>query len=379
MTSIDEIYEQYSEIGDRLRALSNAGFSVIPCGQGVEINLPNTTSALRLGRKELDLLDYGELITDVPQLRYHQDCGISFRSYSEFFITIDHPYYVFLDLPSDWPGSVPLRFKIGYKSISAGPASPLIILLMEPHFFDSDFHFERFSSFASVRILGASRQSAASYLHKALYYMNSYYLKPAGLVASLRHVNPTFDDPLGLYSGTNEPEEAFKKIVRRRVRQRKDFLNVEPLLLYNHACQSSGTEAFLSFYRVLEFFFTRSILAAIDSLRHNPTASAQDIVNVAIARNEEQQLKNLLSSVLTASQKKKLSNYAYSQSLTDNVKFPALVKGMYTFRNSLVHAKEKELQKTTLPDPFLSMNLIQKWTYIIAVCAERAIKVMNSK
>lgn len=359
MTSIEQIYEQYPEI--------------------VEINLPDTTLSLRLGRKELDELAEGKLLTGVRQLRYHKDCGISFRSYSEFFITIDHPDYTFFDLPSDWPGSLPLRFKIGNKSISAGPASPIIVLLMEPHYLNSDFHFEGFSRFASVRIIGASHQSAESYLHKALYYMNSHYLKPIGLVASLQHVNPTFDDPLGLYPGTNAPEEVFKKIVRRRIRQRKDFLSTEPLLLYNHACKSSASEAFLSFYRGLEFFFTRSILAAIDSLRSNPAASAQDIVNVAIARNEEQQLKNLLSIVLTASQKKKLSDYAYSKSLIDNSEFPALVKGMYSFRNSLVHAKEKELQKTTLPDPFSSMNLIQKWTYIIAVCAERAIKVMNSK
>jgi DNA-directed RNA polymerase subunit L len=123
----------------------------------------------------------------------------------------------------------------------------------------------------------------------------------------------------------------------------------------------------------------RSILAAIDNLRTKPTASASDILDIAIVRNEEQQLQNLLRSVLTTSQKQKVCEYAYSQKLTDSPQMPALTKGMYAYRNSLVHAKEKELLKTTLPDPFMSMPIIQKWTYLVAVCAERAIRILNIK
>ncbi|MFH1674244.1 MAG: hypothetical protein ABIF87_12575 [Pseudomonadota bacterium] len=379
MKTFDDICEHYAELEDRLRAFSTIDFSVEPCGQGVEIDVPGAISRLRLGKKQLEALENGDLINDVRKLKYHQDTGISFETYSEFFITIEHPQYLFLDLTCEWPGSVPLRFKIGDISIVSGLASPLIVLLMEPHFMDSDIHHAGFNYFASVRLLGADHQIAASYLHKALYYMNSHYLKSVGLVVALRHLNPGFEDPLGLYSGIREPKEAFKKIVRRRVRKRNDFFSTEPLLLYNHACQSSGNESFLSFYRVLEFFFTRGILANIDALRNDPLASAQDILDIATAINEEQQLRSLVSRILTASQKKKLFEYAHWQSLIDKASLSAFVGGLYSFRNSLVHAKEAHLQKTTLPDPFSELSHTQNWTYIVAVCAERAIRILNSK
>lgn len=78
------------------------------------------------------------MIDDVRKLKYHRDCGISFDNYSEFFIAIEHPQYFFLDLPYDWPGTVPLRFRVGDVSIVVGDASPLIVLLMESHYRDSD-------------------------------------------------------------------------------------------------------------------------------------------------------------------------------------------------------------------------------------------------
>ena len=48
-------------------------------------------------------------------------------------------------------------------------------------------------------------------------------------------------------------DETFEKITRTRVRKRRDFVSREPLSLYNYGCAASGAEAFLSFYRVLEF------------------------------------------------------------------------------------------------------------------------------
>jgi len=377
MNSLQKILENYSELESQLRAFNDTEFKIKPRGLGIEIDVPGASSTLRLGKNQLEILEAGYLIDDVRKLKYHRDCGISFHNYSEFFITIEHPQYFFLDLPSDWPVTVPLRFRVGDVSIVVGEASPLIVLLMESHYRDSDVHPDGFSSFATVRLHGVDNKLAEASFHKALYYINSHYLKPVGLVVALRHVESDFDDPLGLFYGTSEPEEAFKKIIRRRIRQRDDFINTEPLILYNHACISSGNESFISYYRVLEFFFTRAILANIEILKNDPSASAQDILNSATARNEEQQLRNLITRILTPSQKNKIFEYAKAQSLIKEAKLHEFVSGLYTFRNSLVHAKEKQLQKTTLPDPFVTNSNIKKWTYIVAVCAERAIRQLN--
>ena len=377
MNSLQKILENYYEIESQLRSFNDTEFKIKSRGLGIEIDIPGTSSTLRLGKNQLESLEAGYLIDDVSKLKYHQDCGISFHNYSEFFITIEHPQYFFLDLPSDWPVTVPLRFKVGDVSIIVGEASPLIVLLMESHYLDSDVHPDGFSSFATVRLHGVDNKLAEASFHKALYYINSHYLKHVGLVAALRHAESDFDDPLGLFYGTLEPEEAFKKITRRRIRKRNDFINTEPLILYNHACISSGHESFISYYRVLEFFFTRAILANIEILKNDPSASAQDILKIATAINEEQQLRNLIKRILTPSQKKKIFEYARAQSLIKEAKLQEFVSGLYAFRNSLVHAKEKQLQKTTLPDPFVTNSNIKKWTYIVAVCAERAIRQLN--
>ena len=258
-----------------------------------------------------------------------------------------------------------------------GGASPLIVLLMESHYRDSDVHPDSFNSFATVRLYGVKQKHSEASFHKALYYINSHYFKPLGFVASLRHLETDFDDPLDIFYGATEPEEAFKKIIRKRIRTRDDFTSTEPLILYNHACISTGNESFISYYRVLEFFFMRAILAKIEILRNDPSAIAQDILDSASARNEEQQLRNLIANILTPSQKKKLFEYAKTKNLIKDAKLHDFVAGLYTFRNSLVHAKEKQLQKTTLPDPFMANSNTKKWVYIVAVCAERAIRRFN--
>ncbi|MHC4354739.1 MAG: hypothetical protein ACYS0H_18705 [Planctomycetota bacterium] len=374
MKNFQKTLEHYPELDDRLRAFADTEFKIEPRGFGIEIIVPHASSTLRLNKTQLQTIEAGYLVDNVRKLKYHRDCGISFDSYSEFFVTIEHPQYVFLDLPSDWPSSIPLKFRVGDVSVVVGDASPLIVLLMESHYCDSDVHPDGFSSLATIRLHGVEQEPSEKAFHKALYYVNSHYFKPVGLVASLRHLETDFDDPLGIFYGATEPEEAFKKIVRRRIRTRDDFTSTEPLILYNHACISSGNESFISYYRVLEFFFMRAILANIEILRNDPSANAQDILDNASARNEEQQLRNLIANTLTPSQKKKLFEYAKSQNLIKDANLHAFVTGLYTFRNSLVHAKEKQLQRTTLPDPFITNSNMKKWTYIVAACAERAIR-----
>lgn len=374
MKNFQKILEHYAEIDDQIRAFNGTEFIIKPRGLGIEIIVPGASSTLRLNKYQLEIIEAGHLIDDVRKLKYHRDCGISFDDYSEYFIIIEHPQYLFLDLPSDWPSSTPLKFKVGDVSVVVGDASPLIVLLMESHYRDSNVHPDGFNSFATVKLHGVEQKHSEASFHKALYYINSHYFKPVGLVASLRHLETDFDDPLGIFYGATEPEEAFKKIIRTRIRTRDDFTSTEPLILYNHACISTGNESFISYYRILEFFFMRAILAKIEILRNDPSVNAQDILDSASARNEEQQLRNLIVNILTPSQKKKLFEYAKSKNLVKDAKLHDFAAGLYAFRNSLVHAKEKQLQKTTLPDPFMTNSNIKRWTYIVAVCAERAIR-----
>ena len=144
MREFEKILENYAEIDNQLRAFNDTEFKINPRGLGIEITVPGASSKLRLNKNQLEIIEAGYLVDDIRKLKYHGDCGISFDSYSEYFITIEHPQYFFLDLPSEWPGSSSLKFRIGDVSVVVGDASPLIVLLMESHYRDSDVHPDGF-------------------------------------------------------------------------------------------------------------------------------------------------------------------------------------------------------------------------------------------
>ena len=129
MKNFQKILEHYAEIDNQLRAFNDTEFKIKPRGLGIEIIVPGASSTLQLNKNQLEIIEAGYLIDDVRKLKYHQDCGISFDNYSEYFIAIEHPQYFFLDLPSDWPSSTPLKFRVGDVSVGVGDASPLIVLL----------------------------------------------------------------------------------------------------------------------------------------------------------------------------------------------------------------------------------------------------------
>ena len=56
MKSFQQILENYTEIGDQLRAYNDTEFKIKPRGLGIEIDLPCTSSTLRLGKNQLEIL-----------------------------------------------------------------------------------------------------------------------------------------------------------------------------------------------------------------------------------------------------------------------------------------------------------------------------------
>ena len=144
MVNFEKILERYSEIDTLLSSFSGTEFKIKTRGLGVEIEVPGINNNLQLTKKQLVSLENGDLIDDIYRLKYHGDCGLSYETYSEFFINITHPQYLYYEIPYKCLGETPLKFKIGKASIIIGSASPLIVLLMEPHYRDYDAHPDGF-------------------------------------------------------------------------------------------------------------------------------------------------------------------------------------------------------------------------------------------
>ena len=237
--------EKFPEISSKVFRLEENGFQTMISRKGVSISLPEINKRFFLGNKHLEQLEKGDKISGLSGLTYYEHCGFSFEDYSEFFISIKHPDYYYLDLPSEWPASEPLKFCIDNIIFYVDTPSPLILLLTEPAYLDREFYPDGFSALASIMILRVRQTKCKGYLHKALYYLNSHYLKTIGMYSKLFHVNSDFDDPLGIYYGIKEPEDEFMKITRKRIRQRYDFKNCEPLILSNKAQELENEEKFL--------------------------------------------------------------------------------------------------------------------------------------
>lgn len=373
MTTDATISERFPFLSEHIESLRQQ-YRLSFRGDGVTVS--NQHLSIHFRDADLQSLENGRKAT-TPTLTYHIDCGISIGTYSEFFVQLGHPDYLYLDA-GEWPGDKPLQFLIGNILVIVGEASPLIALLMEPVFRDSDSYPEGFGELASIQLIGPNHDQARHTLSNALYYLNSHYLRPIGLFAKLHKVSVDFDDPLGLIFGENDFSKMFARVLRARTRKRTDYVTIEPLALYNYAAQASNIEQFLSFYRVLEFFTNRSAIASIDKMRRDQAVPSSDILKFTVAKNEESLLIQLVQNVLTSSQKKKLISYSYNNRLLTDTTPATLAKALYAFRNSVIHAKEVELAKTMVPDPFRESEPLEKWTYIVRFIAERSIRKLNT-
>jgi len=168
-------------------------------------------------------------------------------------------------------------------------------------------------------------------------------------------------------------------IERKRTRTRKDFISIEPIILFNHASTQDKENRFLGFYRILEFFFNRSLEHELRKLRLDSTISEKEIIQVIQKKDERYLLFTLLNNALTNAEKKRIISFLLSKSLIDKDKFEYFCNKLYDYRNSLVHAKEYQIDSIKLPDLFDERKDYQIWNYVIRALAKTCIARLNTK
>ena len=341
----------------------------------VNVNLIN--EPIKIHSSQLDKICSYEKPDKIPSFKYLDSYGIKFKNYFEICINISHHEYTFMDESNEWRAT-PLKFKIGNNQFEIGPISNLMVLLTEPIYSDNNIGFYDFDRFATIKLSLNDGLDYKEEFCKALYYLNSYYLKPIGFHATLMRLDSSDDDPLDiLYE--NEVEDVFKKASRKRNFKRKNFISIEPLNLYNEAMGKHGEQRFMLLYRILEFFISRAIKKKIVDMRYDTTISEEEILKAISLKNEEQQLSNLLKEVLTPSNKRRLSEFCNSNGLIDGSEFNKVCMSLYAYRNSLVHAKETEIERTSFPDPFEDKEHTNLWANIVDEIARKCIKKYNEE
>lgn len=365
---------EYPDLEEYLTLFSDTeDFELIFQPHGLMIRLKLVNIQLRLHNSDLKRLIDGKKVKG--GVTYHGSSGFTYKNYSEICIALDHPDYMFLDIPDQWR-TKPLKFNIGNTSYEISLASPLFVLLFEPIYRDSDFQYG-FQSYASVKIFCHNKNLVRANLQKALYYLNSSILKRIGFIASVHHLEIPYSDPLDLWS--NDIDDIFDTLKSHNLTNKIDLVSIEPLAFYNAAITSKGDDKFLHLYRIFKFFMNRSRLEKLKKVRNNPNYSEEDILKFIDNRNEESLLTNLINESLVGRNqvKQKILNLAVMNKLIQNYEIKNLVKSLYKFRNSIVHAKEKEINNTIIPDPFVKSTKRDLWIEIISNISIETIRKYN--
>lgn len=333
---------------------------IVVSSDSVTLKVPRSQATIHLTARLLtDLLDCRR--PTIEGLTYFDHCGFHYADYAEFLIHLEGL--------GGWPADRPLQFKIGTVLVTVGRSSHVLPALLEPYYREEHFFLQSdFDSYTSVGLNGVTMVQARAAIHQAIFYLNVTYLAPLRSGAQIWHL--ATDEDLKYLPR----EDQGQLVPRKRVRIRKPFKAVAPLLLFNDACMATDDGQFLGFYRVLEYFFLVGFEEEVSRLRADEKVSTADLIKTARERTEVDQLRALLLGCLTGPRRRALTRFATLHKLTATPGFDGLVAAMYDFRCSLVHAKAQELHRTRLPDPLVPDSRLSKWAYIARQAALSAIR-----
>lgn len=376
--SVKKLKENYGEIEQYLDLFDNNRSYVLKSSNNTtaSITISLINQIITLNQKNLEKLERGEHVENIRDFKYIATYGILYKEYAEIYLDIMHPNYEILTFHYEdetWP-IPPLEFEIGNTTFIVGLASPLLVLLTEPIYRDSDFSYN-FHNITSMKIIIKDKNlDIQNEILKGLYYLNSFYLKPMQLCTKLKSIEFLVSDPLDLYSNKTV-EDILQPIKRTKIQ--KDLNSTEPLQLYNHALSCKNEEKFLFLYRVLEFFMHKARVENLKKIRIDMNITEDELIKIVEQRNEENQLSTLLIEAIPLNLKNKIIKYAQTHNLIKDNKYNSLVQALYKFRNSIVHAKEKEITRTTIPDPFNTNSVIDHWIVIVDEFAIKCIEKYN--
>lgn len=310
-----------------------------------------------------DVVEYGRVL---PSMHLFEEYGFHIQDYAEFFLTVHG---------AEWDKSFQIPFRIGSTFFDLGLPTPLA-LFSPGHYFEATYDAIGKSGFDLVAEISLSmypvqRDHCNDLLQKALFYVNSHYFQPYGMIAKLEPVaRPEMnEDP--------DPEGLSQRLSRRIRRRRKDFRFTEPLQLYNYACTIGGPAQFHGFFRVIEFFMPIAAIRQISELRNDQTVSAERIYQMfEKGIREREMLREVIERSLTKSMEKKLREFAINGKLMKAN--DSLSDKLYTFRNSIVHSKQTEIGRSTLPPSFSENSKIRKWNYVAREIAKYTLTRLNT-
>lgn len=250
-------------------------------------------------------------------------------------------------------------FKLGDVEVTVGPCSPLNYFLIGRFGENIGLGYE-LQEGTAVRLNGVTSDNALEYLDKALFKI--------GISQDMGMVWPT--------AGVESSPDYFSEYLNNFSDEigDRDFKHASPINSFNGAMRSgSKHEKFLYLYKILEFFWRSAFLEKVVTLR---TGKLDDLAygNAIFELNnyrELERLKSLLEILVDEDVEEVLKN----DLLLDMENVGKLAADIYDFRNSIVHAKEEQIDKAEPAErysgEFSNETLLEGTEYLALKAIER--------
>lgn len=326
----------------------------------IEMPIPGLKDSIILSEDDIKKLDSCGLPSH-NEFIFFENYGFSYRKYSEVFLTFETPIDQFVLLP----------FSIGSIHFVLSDYSYIAYSLLTDYFESASeiYHDVRFMNDynISLKIINSPLEDILINTEKAMFYINSHYIR------KLNNANSIFDLTMSWDSNNSDCV-----ITRTRIRKRKDFHNIIPLKLYNYACNQRSDSQFLSFYRILEYYFPYTVDAEICKIRQDKSIENKNLLKkLKELQSEKESLSLLFKQVVSNSDLEYFQNLLLKNKMYENKN--VVSNQLYQFRCSLVHAKSDMEELITIPDFRETDKAISIWSIIVRNIAEKCIKIFEEK
>lgn len=289
-----------------------------------------------------------------PAFKDHSLYGFSLGAYSEFFIYVD------------WGQKVQnVTFFLGDIEISLGEITPLAQYIYDGN--EVKHYHPPVSELKSIRISAPTSENIESILLYAILKLRNHY----------EFVFDVFT--FYLKDEDVDEEECTEEDVSEIEKFKAPISDIEPLrLVYKGIIESETANAFLHFYRVLEFYSALTYQNDISAMRSDHNISSKEFVSKILQifnKDERSMICKLVSKIADAA----MIKFALSENLIKSKDITVFSNALYDFRNSLVHAKYDQKINIYTESLFENNPSIEAWKKVCEDLAIRSIETFGTR
>ncbi|PGK52425.1 hypothetical protein CN918_32080 [Priestia megaterium] len=283
------------------------------------------------------------------KIKFSKDKGFYAKEYAEYL-------FKYIKIESEFPETAMRNFRIDDVEFEIGEPSQIFKLIFHHIAMDDNFDWD---GFYTIKLRNVKKDEVEPYLQNAMYYLHKY--SPSDLIDDYPHI----------YQYTYYPDNFINMGEETDSKLNKNFRlgkYPEAIAFYN---EGKLKQDFLSFYKVLEYFFLinrkEEFASFILDYNHNKDIDRmiKEITGV-YKTNEDVLLKNLLSNVNNIDS---VMNVAFLKGLiTNKDDREEFANALYSFRNSKVHGKKDT--NLSLLVPSISDSENKDWEIIIENIAD---------